>query len=196
MVDANRRAATIPRKREGKFYAVVLRGEGYSTLNVAKRGALGGKDTVPIPDFGAECVCCDSPTDGMTIPVELTDPGGHFQADPVDAPVCERCKAHAKARSSSEIFAACMLCVGVPLSILGFVYYDNLPVGFAGVAIAATALLWVWRLRTARLRETQSGHHPGLTLMVAPRQLVVRTTNRNLVQRVVERNAPLVHRVR
>jgi hypothetical protein len=69
-------------------------------------------------------------------------------------------------------------------------------VGALGVAIAGLALAWAVRARAERKKGTMNGHHPGASLMASPRQCVVRTTNRALVERVVARNASQIFKVR
>ncbi len=189
-------ANEVPRKPDGKFYAVVLRRADFSHANVAVRGGIGGADLVPVPDFGEPCVCCDGDAAGRTQKVEMTSPGGHFHADPVDAPVCEACGDHAMERTGASLMAAAMLCVSIPLSLLGFFSYQMPAIGFGGLALTAVAFAWVARMHNARLAHTRGGHYPGLSLLVAPRQCVVRTPNRALAERVVARNAESVFRVR
>lgn len=187
---------TVPRKPLGKFYAVVLRTPDFSHGNVARKGGLGGKDVVPVPEFGAECVCCDGDVMGRTQRVELTDPGGHFRADPVDVPICAGCAEHAVERTGASIMAGAALCVGGPVAVLGFFFYDLPAVGVAGLVITAATVAWLLRSKRARLAHTRGGHHPGLSLLVAPRQCVVRTPNRAFAERVVAANADRVFRVK
>ena len=186
----------VPRKPVGKFYAVILRHPEFSHANVAVRGGLGGSDVVPVPDLGAPCVCCNGDTAGRTQTVELTSPGGRFHADPVEAPVCLSCAAHATERTGASIMAACLLCVGIPLSLLGFFSYEMPEVGLGGALVTVIALAWIAHMHRTRLAHTGAGHFPGLSLLVAPRQCVVRTPNRELAERVVAKNAEVLFRVR
>jgi hypothetical protein len=128
---------------------------------------------------------------GLFKHVTPTDPSDRFEADPVEVPVCAECMDHAVAKTTSEILVACLLCVGVPLIFLGFFSYHLTWLGAAGIAITLLALLWWWRLRVWRKRNTHSGHHPGFEMLVAPRQLVVRTPNRKLVEALVHHNSGL-----
>jgi hypothetical protein len=186
----------VPRKPLGTFYAVVLRTPDFSHGNVARKGGLAGEDVVPIPEFGAARVCCNGDALGRTQRVELTAPGGHFPADPVDVPICAACAEHAVERTGASMMAGAALCVGVPVAVLGFFFYDLPAVGVAGLAITTATVAWLLRSRGARLARTRGGHHPGLSLLVAPRQCVVRTSNRAFAERVVAANADRVFRVK
>lgn len=186
----------VPQKAKGKFYAVVLRNADFSYANVARQGALGGDDVIPIPVLGTECVCCNADARGHTVPFSLTDATENFTAEPLDVPVCTECTEHAAERTGASVMAAIGLCTGIPAAVLGFVYDWGMVAGVAGLVITAVAIAWILRERMRRQDGTLNGHHPGASIMASPRQCVVRTTNRALAERVVERNASRVHRVR
>jgi hypothetical protein len=185
----------VPVKAEGKAYAVVLRTADFSHGNLALRGAFGGTDRIPTPTFGQTCACCNQRTERRQA-VKLVSPSNRFEAPPLDLPVCEVCSVHAAARSQAAILGACGLMVGGPLAPLGFFHYKMVWLGAVGLAIFALSVWFLWRLRTRRLAESHSGHHPGLELMISPRQLVVRTFNREFARDVAERNRELVAKVR
>ncbi len=188
--------AEVPQKKLGKFYAVVLRDEGFSLGNVAMKGALGGNDAIPIPALGTQCVCCNEDPEGETFPIPMTDPGDKFSAPPLDAPVCGACQSHVAEATGASILAACGLCVGLPLAGLGFFSYENTAIGVVGLLIAAFSTWWVWRMHQHRMEHTRGGHHPGMSLLIAPKQCVVRTANRALAERVADLNAPKVFKIR
>ncbi len=185
----------FPDKAAGKPYSVVMRSEGFSFMNVAVRGAVGGSDVYPSPQLGEQCVCCNADTDRRQ-DVMPGDPGGHFEpTEPLSVPICAECVEHAMAKTDTGIIAAMMCIVGLSLAYLGFVSYGHDVSGFVGVALAIGGALWLFVMRRNRLDGTNSGHHPGLELMVSPKQLVVRTYNRALAARVVALNEEHVKKV-
>lgn len=183
----------IPRKPVGKFYALVLRTPDFSHGHVAAKGALGGPSELPPVVFGEGCICCSRPAEGRRTPVPLSS--GHFEAEPIDAPVCAECEDHAVADTASGMAAAGFLVAGSGAGLYGLMI--PLPaLAWGGLVVAGLCGLWLMSIRRRRLEQTRGGHFPGIEMLIAPRQLVVRSANRALIEDLAERNRAFVFRVR
>jgi hypothetical protein len=184
--------STLPDKRPGKFYAVVLR-RGYSAGRSFMAGAFGGNHDFPIPELGTRCVCCSKPAEGRVMRLEVST--DRWKAEPVATPVCQECTGHALGDVGSELAIAGLLCAGIGGTIWG-VAEGIVAIGAAGVVLTAACGLWLRHRERSRVEKTRGGHFPGFQILIHPGQVVVRTSNRELARSIVEQAGALVHRVR
>lgn len=186
-------APALPKKPAGKIYAIVLR-RGYSAGRSFVAGAFGGKQDFPFPDLGTtQCVCCNAPTEGRVMPLDVST--DRWKADPVPTPVCPACSDHALAHVGSEIAIAMLFCVGLGGSLWGFAEGVT-ALGVAGLVLLLICVFWMKKREQRRVERTNGGHFPGFQLLIHPGQCVVRTSNRRLAQEIVEKSGSMVHRVR
>ena len=182
----------IPLKPVGKLYRIVFRSANFSYGKIAVMGAVAGTGHFPVVSFKKMCVCCNQSTEEC-VQVKPTDPGGHFSADPLNIPVCSKCKEHALSSTEGEAFAGIGFVTALALVGLGWMYKSWALAGAGGFFITII-LFWLIKEKK-RLREVEPEHFPGFSLMVAPNQLVVGTPNRNLVEYLVQNHSELVFKI-
>lgn len=193
-----RTRSSIPVRRHGDYYSAVFSYPDRSVWHDVVEDAFKLTQTyrAPIPDFGTECVCCNTRTKlRFTL---TTGTGAEDYSTPAVIPACRVCVAHVAyprwrlwVSMSVAVLGGFTALVGIGMKLMAQPGVEPL-IGI-GLAIAA---LWfgayqlheLWRRSSVR-----DGHHPWIGAHFAPNMFHVRTTNRALVERLSE--SPVFNRV-
>lgn len=184
----------LPSVAPGGYYVVILRDPERSTAAEVLRATvtLGLTRASPV-DFGELCLCCDRPTTARSN--FKTGTGLEAYSDPVEVPCCPACSKHLVHPRWLRLGFGCLH--AIPLLTIGLGVCDlfiralgerggELFVGIGFVlflaSLAIRSAYGVWRRRVV-----PEGHAPWATLDLGPNQVVLRTCNRRLVERLQAR---------
>lgn len=139
--------------------------------------------TVPVIDFGAQCVCCDGAAD-TTKALRGDGYGDYYGGDIFRAPVCRSCKGHAIASAFASRVAATAGGIGGLLILIGcFVSLSSVVVGLSLTGLAVV----VFGSRSLGVRrQLKRGHHAGLDFHVNDGCVTVFTHNPRLVRHLLD----------
>ena len=181
----------LPQPAAGDYYLVVLRDPERSTAGEVLRAAatLGATRSSPV-DFGELCLCCDQPTPQRAS--FKTGSGLEAYSDPLEVPCCPACTKHLAYPRWLRLGFGCLL--ALPLIMIGLGVCDLFiralgerggevlfGVGLAGL-LGSVGIRFVYD--AWRRNNIPEGHAPWASLDLGPNQVVLRTSNRALVERL------------
>lgn len=183
----------LPRKAVGSKYRLEF-GSGYSVLGYMAGTFPGVTSAFPVPEFGRECVCCNTGTDRVS--KQYVAPVGSQQlvAEPVSVPLCSGCDTHAA--NWSKNMGAIVALVGMgTMTLMGAWYiYEMRLWGWAlGILMFGGGGGWLAYLETMRRSLAQRGHFADLEMHASPGRFSVTTRNRDLALRLATRGKELLH---
>jgi hypothetical protein len=154
------------------------------------RGRISGAYSFEVPTFPSYCVCCNADPHGRTQSYNAST--DRVTVPSIEIPVCHACSGHALRTHTGPIIMGSLLCVGIAVTALGFMYRGKSGASsgmiVAGFVLVALAILWIVVVTRRELRERTPGHHPHLVFAVAYGKTFLHTKNQALADELIALN--------